>query len=29
MVNRGMPGTREQHETIIKYLTKYRGPGAN
>jgi quinohemoprotein ethanol dehydrogenase len=29
MVTRGMPGTREQHETIIRYLTKYRGPGAN
>lgn len=27
MVNRGMPGTREQQETIVKYLAKYRGPG--
>jgi hypothetical protein len=29
MANRGMPGTREQQETIIRYLTKYRGPGTN
>ncbi len=28
MVNRGMAGTREQHETVIRYLTKYRGPGS-
>jgi quinohemoprotein ethanol dehydrogenase len=27
MVNRGMPGTKEQQEAIIKYLTTHRGPG--
>jgi quinohemoprotein ethanol dehydrogenase len=26
MVNRGMPGTKEQQEAIIKYLTTHRGP---
>jgi quinohemoprotein ethanol dehydrogenase len=25
MVNRGMPGTPEQHEEVLRYLTKYRG----
>jgi quinohemoprotein ethanol dehydrogenase len=25
MVNRGMPGTAEEHEAVLKYLTKYRG----
>jgi hypothetical protein len=28
MVNRGMPGTKEQQEAIITYLTTHRGPGA-
>jgi PQQ-dependent dehydrogenase (methanol/ethanol family) len=26
MVGRGMPGTREQHETVVRYLTRHRGP---
>ena len=28
MVGRGMPGTPEQRETIIKYLSRHRGPQA-
>ncbi len=27
MVGRGMSGTREQHETVIRYLATHRGPG--
>ena len=26
MAGRGMPGTKEQHETIVRYLTRHRGP---
>jgi quinohemoprotein ethanol dehydrogenase len=28
MVNRGMAGTAEQHEIVIRYLTTYLGPGS-
>jgi PQQ-dependent dehydrogenase (methanol/ethanol family) len=28
MVNRGMPGTPEQHAEVLRYLTKYRGTDA-
>ncbi|MBA2356682.1 MAG: hypothetical protein H0V80_18675, partial [Acidobacteria bacterium] len=26
MVNRGMPGTAEQHAIVLRYLTRHRGP---